>query len=754
MRAAGGLLAGIGKANLPLSSTTIQGPTTTRNPAPVTPYPDSRRRYTSSSIRPGNNEALATRSLQNSRDREKLAEREFFLSVLGTTATKRDAKSYLSRFKRSSSDPPPISTPKIQEAVSQTAGEEKQCGVNLGNLYASRAIGESPVFTHQPLKADLPRDRVEEPLHVAVVKIRGVKELDDNTLSGVGLTLVQLARLGLQTVLVVDCDQAVVPEETAALTQQCKDVMDQCTRVAKAIQVHNKIGARVVDQALVVTPVEEEIPCRVYVRGGVEVQFEDLLLETMRSGCIPIIPPVAYDTTGGRGRVQPDSVMLALTREFAGLGSPKIPGSDPDATIESTRAAIKSRQNVSVDRVIVLDPIGGIPASKRSDNSHIFINLEQEYDEVREDLLAMGTGTTALKEATEAKRKSLLGASNPISRLVESEITSALGNNDTQSPQADDLPTTTRHTKNLDLIQKCLNLLPPTSSALLTTPYEAASSALLSTASEQPGTNVGTRRKRNPLIHNLLTDKPVVSSSLPVARLTSAEPNPAIEPLTPATFFKRGMPLTVIPDPRDNVDGNIGWKPPGPKGTNLRLESDPRIDFQRLLYLIEDSFGRKLDARHYLKRIENKIAGIIIAGEYEGGAILTWEYPPMREGEAVSRPPVPYLDKFAVLRKSQGSGGVADIVFNAMVRSCFPDGVVWRSRSDNPVNKWYFERSVGSWKLPQGSQWCMFWTGKGISNFEGDARETTTEKDKRWQDYVAVCSGIEPSWADTTRPPD
>ncbi|TID23691.1 Protein kinase [Venturia nashicola] len=744
MRAAGGLLASLGKPAFPLSSTTIQGSTTATKSTSVTTCSSSRRRrFTSSSSRPGNN-----------RDREKLAEREFFLSVLGTTATKRDAKSYLSRFKRSSSDPQPVSTPKVKEAVSQSAGEEKQSGVNLGNLYASRAIGESPVFAHQPLKTGFFRDSAEESLHVAVVKIRGVKELDDNTLSGVGLTLVQLARLGLQTVLVVDCDQAVVPEGTEDLTQQLKHVMDQCTRVAKAIQEHNKLGARVVDQALVVSSVEEEIPCRVHVRGEVEVQFEDLLLKTMESGCIPIIPPMAYGATGSRERVQPDNVMLALTRQFAGLESPKIPGSNPDATIETTRAAIKSRQNVSVDRVIVLDPIGGIPASKRSDNSHIFINLDQEYDEVRSELLAMGTSTTAPKAVTVAKSTSLLGVSNPFSRLVGSEITPTLGKNDTQSLQADDLSIPTRHTKNLDLIQKCLYLLPPTSSALLTTPYEAASSALLSTVSEQPATNVGTRRKRNPLIHNLLTDKPVVSSSLPVARLTSAEPNSAIELLTPATFFKRGMPLTVIPDPRDNMDGSIGWKSPGPEGTTLRLESDPRIDFQRLLYLIEDSFGRRLDARHYLKRIENKIAGIIIAGEYEGGAILTWEYPPMREGDTVSRPPVPYLDKFAVLRKSQGSGGVADIVFNAMVRTCFPDGVVWRSRSDNPVNKWYFERSVGSWKLPQGSQWCMFWTGKGISNVEGEARETAIEKDKRWQDYVAVCSGIEPSWSDATKPPD
>ncbi|QDS69416.1 hypothetical protein FKW77_005138 [Venturia effusa] len=595
------------------------------------------------------------------------------------------------------------------------------------------------------------RDQAEEPLHVAVVKIRGVEDLDDDILSGVGLTLVQLAKLGLQTVLVVDCDQAAIPEELGLYTQHWKDVMDQCRRIAKAIQEHSKVGARVVDQALVVSTVEDEMPCRVQVRGGVEVQFADLVLKTLKGGCIPIIPPIGYDSNGARQTVRPDSVMLALTRELAGLESPKMLGSNPEATIESTRDAIKSRQNISLDRIIVLDPIGGIPASKRSDNSHIFINLDQEYQEVRNEL---GTDGTAPHETVESKGKSLLGASNPFTKSVESEMAQPLGSNRPPSIQADTVSRPTRHITNLDLIHRCLSLLPPTSSALLTTPYEAASSALLSTMSEPHATNVGTRRKRNPLIHNLLTDKPVVSSSLPTARLTSAEPNAAVRPLTPATFFKRGMPLTIIPDPRDSADGSIGWKPPGPKGTTLRLESDPRIDFQRLLYLIEDSFGRKLDARHYLRRIEGKIAGIIVAGEYEGGAILTWEYPPTRVGEAGSRPPVPYLDKFAVLRRWQGSGGVADIVFNAMVRSCFPDGVVWRSRVDNPVNKWYFERSVGTWKLPHGSQWCMFWTGKGISNCEEETAEISIEKDRRWQDYVAVCSGIEPSWADTTRPPD
>ncbi len=159
------------------------------------------------------------------------------------------------------------------------------------------------------------------------------------------------------------------------------------------------------------------------------------------------------------------------------------------------------------------------------------------------------------------------------------------------------------------------------------------------------------------------------------------------------------------------------------------------MDLPRLVHLIEDSFRRKLDVAHYLNRIRGRTAGLIVAGEYEGGAILTWETPPDAPEDDPTRL-VPYLDKFAVLSSSQGSSGVADIVFQSMVRTCFPQGVCWRSRRDNPVNKWYFERSEGTWRVPD-SGWMMFWTGSGV---EGD--------EQKWEDYVAVCKSIGPSWAD------
>jgi len=72
-----------------------------------------------------------------------------------------------------------------------------------------------------------------------------------------------------------------------------------------------------------------------------------------------------------------------------------------------------------------------------------------------------------------------------------------------------------------------------------------------------------------------------------------------------------------------------------------------------------------------------------VAGDYEGAAIVTAELP----FKDSSHSPIPYLDKFAVSSRSQGSGSVADIVFNVLT-TMFPDDLIWRSRKTNPVNKW------------------------------------------------------------------
>ncbi|KAI0828423.1 N-acetylglutamate synthase [Hypoxylon sp. FL0890] len=610
-------------------------------------------------------------SISKSQKQKKSLDRDFFVSVLETSVTKRDAKAYMNKFvplleKKGATD--------FKQRAAQTRPTNKKSATEEVAIVNAAVLKKDVAHGLKP-EADL---AIQVTMYVALVKFRAPQEVNDATLDGVGKTLSQLRKLGLISIVVVDCGN--VGQDEAA---QRQIATTQANRIAMAIDNYDAPGARVIDSPITIeTPAEGD--ASPFTSRGLFVGNPQDLMAALQEEVIPIISSFGY--TADACTVKPVNVndaILALTRQLSGLQFLGQPTEDPKA-IQTSRSA-------EVYRLIVLDPLGGIPARNRATGRYLFLNLEQEYPEVRNDLTA-----------------------------------SAASNLNVQS--SDNL----QHLENAELAKNVLSLLPPTSSAVITTPQEVANER----GPEDNGVDwalVGTRRGQNPLIHSLLTDKPVQSSSLPSERFrpfTSSTGTAQIGSST--TLAKRGMPLTILPDPRVTP-----WKPPqaGQRGLNL---TDPCIDLPRLVNLIEDSFGRKLDINHYLKRINGNLAGIIIAGEYEGGALLTWEKPPSLDGSEadVSNRLVPYLDKFAVLRKSQGAGGVADIIFNAMVRDCFPDGVCWRSRKDNPVNKWYFERSRGSLKFSD-MNWTMFWTTPDLA-LDG----------QKFRDYESVCRGVEPSWAD------
>ncbi|KAF9229121.1 mitochondrial amino-acid acetyltransferase [Gyrodon lividus] len=220
---------------------------------------------------------------------------------------------------------------------------------------------------------------------------------------------------------------------------------------------------------------------------------------------------------------------------------------------------------------------------------------------------------------------------------------------------------------NLALARTCLSYMPPTSSAIMVS-----------------------HRSPSSLIANLITNKPAVSSSLPHALLQG---NRKLTPETP-TLLRRGQPIQVIHD-LANVD---------------------RI---KLNHLLETSFQRTLDTNPFYKRLEKCLDFVVIAGDYTGAAVVTKE--PVPDSSA---PPISYLDKFAVLPSHQGDGTV-DFLWVALHDESYglghpfsinPNGgkagkgegrdLVWRSRSNNPVNKWYFDRSTGHIRM---GSWVLFW---------------------------------------------
>src|ERR1700750_1151011 len=83
----------------------------------------------------------STSKSYDERAKAKLRERQFFESVLSTSTPKREAKSFLSRFKP---DAP-------KEAANSTSPQEHHGRVNLGTLYSPyKAVEDTPVFSQHP----------------------------------------------------------------------------------------------------------------------------------------------------------------------------------------------------------------------------------------------------------------------------------------------------------------------------------------------------------------------------------------------------------------------------------------------------------------------------------------------------------------------------------------------------------------------------------------------------------------------------
>jgi bifunctional N-acetylglutamate synthase/kinase len=117
-----------------------------------------------------------------------------------------------------------------------------------------------------------------------------------------------------------------------------------------------------------------------------------------------------------------------------------------------------------------------------------------------------------------------------------------------------------------------------------------------------------------------------------------------------------------------------------------------RIDQARLRALLEECFKRTLSANYFDKK---RFFRIYLADSYRATAILTSE----------GKREIPYLDKFAVTNEAQGAG-VGGSIWRLMEHD--NPKLFWRSRTENPINGWYFEHAQGSYK---SEKWTVFWYG-------------------------------------------
>ena len=248
------------------------------------------------------------------------------------------------------------------------------------------------------------------PRHVALIKLRAPQLLDDEIIQGLARTISQVKRLGLCCVIVLDPEQ----DGTGALDSSSslrRSAIEQSDRLVSELEKHMKIRACRLDDAFNAKNVSREVTPTVPVLGAVEVNHRDLIVRPLSRGIIPIIPPIAFtEESQQRIYVQSDDVVLALTREFAGLNHHSVADGTEEDDFQDVEVLERTRSSMFIlDRIILLDPLGGIPSFSRSEKPHVFVNLEQEYDGIRDQMLqaageARNGGSESQKENADPEK--------------------------------------------------------------------------------------------------------------------------------------------------------------------------------------------------------------------------------------------------------------------------------------------------------------------------------------------------------------
>ncbi|TPX60207.1 amino-acid N-acetyltransferase [Powellomyces hirtus] len=368
------------------------------------------------------------------------------------------------------------------------------------------------------------------------------------------------------------------------------------------------------------------------------------------------------DAAGGRGMGLYNGIFSQTSGHTSSLSS-------------SPEPPLADNVHVDLSPVHVALGLGQIPvlATFSFDQSHSRTTVLSSCDALVALSKALASDkvlTTPLKTILVNQRGGLaVDPANPIGFVnledefadVRESITARITDSNANSNDEDHHRDLASQLRDLDTARSILTVLPSSSSAIITS---VASSAAL--------------------ISNLITDKP---------------PNPSTTSLQSMTFDY--VPRSKHDHHRHNTPIIL----PTVLRHGLRVaiyKSTENVDLDRLSTLLEQSFQKHLEAEPFWERMSHVLDNIIVAGNYDGAAIVTQEPDPFDRSNTL-----PYLDKFAVAPTSQGIG-VADILWKQL-RKQYPN-LSWRSRASNPVNKWYFERCEGNLRL-HDSVWQLFWYG-------------------------------------------
>lgn len=556
-----------------------------------------------------------------STDNATKAKRDLILSILKSTTTKREAKNYLQKYQNQFSDGESNFHNPLKDGHLTKAENQR-------DLFITRFLRNQNPFLN--IYEDDETKLQKIPLRIALVKLSLLDESPE-TWKGVSETFKRLVTLGISPIIILDHDHLSQKD----FKTNAAYMMKQGYKLLLQLSVTSDEG----------TTVESMILRSLFVDQCQQMKLSSLeqLLIPLYQGIIPIVQPLQYNVTNGsQNFVTSNEALYTVCSEL--LEHPEL---------------------LTIEKVIVIDKLGGIPSIERNQTSHVYINLSQEYSDIVSELF--------------------IGFLDPATR--------------------------DKHLDNFKTMNKILTLAKLKSATneatgIITTPE------IMSLNDDE----------LNPIIYNVLTDRPIISSSLPSTHLRTPEVSTSI--------IKKGFEVIVIDE--HSVEGELTFK---------KLVTSGLIDENRIFELMNDSFGRKLDVHSYIERINENLASIIIVGDYVGAAIITWEK--LTNGEKVA-----YLDKFAVASEYQGLPSLADIIFKLIYR-CHQSELLWRSRKNNPVNKWYFDRCRGSFSADD-SNWKLFFTGEifdGRMGLKIDGTQLNqVDINEKLRLYAELVERIEPSF--------
>ncbi|KAJ9113739.1 hypothetical protein QFC20_001764 [Naganishia adeliensis] len=538
----------------------------------------------------------------------------------------------------------------------------------------STPVETQPPGTVNPLVTDLLSHTARRP---ALVKIQG--PFTDVQLEAVAKGMAYLQKLGLVSIIIVDRDDIGMDEHGKPMcpSEARRLMLREVERTTQFLVKHRAPATPVLSTVVKIrqTDFEDEEGGSKKYETYVEDEGLDVIRRAVEEGEIPVLMPVAMDELCKSQMVGGNDVIRALVHGMTAK-SQQPANADPASPVD------ENNSDITPLRLLIINREGGIPSYARAGMPHLSINLESEYDFIQ----------------------------NTFSREWASSHPTALSN--------------------LTLARDCLEVMPPSGSALIVSHKSPAA-----------------------LIANLITNKPAHSASLPHALLVEGEGK--ITRHTP-TLIRKGLPVRIVRSVQD-------------------------IDRAKLTRLLEKSFRRTLNEKAFYARLEKDMDFLIVAGDYAGAALCTFEGRQEKESsETLSSAdkthlPICYLDKFAVLPSHQGDGTV-DFLWVALRDETFGLGLkdaananigslsgvgtgrdlVWRSRGDNPVNKWYYERSNGF--TTRGS-WKMFWCDaeqrirglKGVRAAKGDkgipVKVVEDEEHGRLEVWGDIVEAIPSAWS-------